>query len=422
MPATVVIGAQWGDEGKGKIVHLLTQQSDAVVRFNGGCNAGHTVYHKGKKFKLHHLPSGIFYPDKLNILGNGVVVDLGILQEEINYLKESNIEVKNLKISPLINIIMPYHRLFDKVYESESKATLGTTGRGVGPAYTDKVARKGIRIIDLFSPGTLKETLSIVLNEKNRILSEIYHLPGKTLELIYEELLSYRELVLPFVEDTVELIWELLGAGKRLLFEGAQGTFLDIDFGTYPYVTSSHTTVGGACIGAGIPPSKIDKIIGVVKAYTTRVGEGPFPTELKGKEEEKLRELGGEFGTTTGRPRRCGWLDIVMLKLACKINEFTELALTKLDVLSSFSLIKVATTYICEEKLLEKWPYDLKTQKTIKPVYREFEGWEKDISDVENFSKLPKQAQEFIFFLEEELQTKITIISVGPQREQTIIR
>jgi len=412
-----VIGLQWGDEGKGKIIDYLSANKDIIVRFSGGNNAGHTVVINGKKFIFHLIPSGILRENKICAIGNGVVVDPKVLLEEINYLKKEGINVspENLKVSLYAHIIMPYHRAMDAIREEGLSKKIGTTKRGIGPCYMDKVARCGLRMADLINPKIFYEKLNEVLQEKNILFERIYGKLAFSFDDIYKEYSYYGKLLKPYVCDLVEFLYD--NKKKSFLFEGAQGTFLDIDFGTYPYVTSSSTLSTNALLGSGLGFLKINKIIGVAKGYTTRVGEGPFPTEIKDKLKDYFLEKGKEFGSTTGRPRRCGWLDLVLLKRAIILNNVSSIILTKLDVLDNLKKIKVCVGYKKNSKILNNFPVDL---SEIKPVYKELLGWNTSIEGIDKFYKLPQKTKEYINFIEEYLNCPINYISVGEKRFDVI--
>ncbi|MDD2752412.1 MAG: adenylosuccinate synthase [Candidatus Omnitrophica bacterium] len=417
----VIVGTQWGDEGKGKIIDILSQNVDYIARYQGGSNAGHTVVTCGKEYIFHLIPSGILHKHKICCIGNGVVIDPEMLIKEINGLSESGISIAGrLKISELSHVIMPYHRILDKLREGKRKNKIGTTGRGIGPCYADKINRCGIRMIDLLNPGVLREKLKDNLKEKNEIFEKVYHHPGFSFKKIYNDYLNYGKVLAPFITDTAKLLIRANTEKKDILFEGAQGTFLDIDFGTYPFVTSSSATSGGACIGTGMPVVKIDKIIGVAKAYTTRVGEGPFPTEFTKEFDKFMREKGNEFGATTGRPRRCGWFDSVMVKQAIMLNGVCELAIMKLDILDDLKTIQVCTAYKYKGKSFKEFPYDLEVLEKATPVYRELPGWSTPVCGVKTYKKLPVNARSYLSYLEDILKTRISIISLGSAREETI--
>ncbi|MEQ2128792.1 adenylosuccinate synthase [Caldanaerobacter subterraneus KAk] len=424
MSVTVIVGTQWGDEGKGKITDYLAERSEVVVRYQGGNNAGHTVEKDGVQYKLHLIPSGILYPDKICVIGNGVVVDPSALLKEIEDLKAKGVEVKedNLKISDRAHVVFPYHIKEDELEEKgKGDEDLGTTKKGIGPCYRDKTERIGIRMCDLMNAEVFREKLKKNLERKNKIFKDIYGEEGFDFEQIFETYREYAERLRPYVTDTSVLLYNLAKEGKKILFEGAQGTLLDLDFGTYPYVTASHPVAGGATVGAGIGPTMIDNVIGVVKAYTTRVGKGPFPTELKDEIGDFLREKGYEYGTTTGRPRRCGWIDIVMLRYAVRVSGITSLALTKLDTLTGLEKIKICTGYKINGKIIEDFPASLEELKMCEPIYEEMEGWSENIQDVRSFEDLPLNAKKYVKRLEELVGVEFSIISVGPEREETIV-
>ncbi|MCZ6449254.1 MAG: adenylosuccinate synthase [Deltaproteobacteria bacterium] len=419
-----VIGAQWGDEGKGKVVDLFSQNADIVVRFQGGNNAGHTLVVNGVKTVLHLVPSGALHPDKVCVIGNGVVVDPEVLLGEIGSLKEKGhlLDDSLLRISEEAHLIMPYHKAIDRARERiRGKGKIGTTGRGIGPAYEDKVARVGIRLIDLLEEDTFYEKLRANLEEKNIYLKTVLKEKTMSFNEIHDTYCAYRESLRGYVTNTGLFLERQIKAGKKVLFEGAQGTLLDVDHGTYPFVTSSNTVIGEACTGTGVGPQNIHQVIGISKAYTTRVGSGPFPTELKGPEGKKLAQDGDEFGATTGRPRRCGWFDAVGVRHAARINGITGLALTKLDVLTGFKKIKICTAYRCEGEIYHDFPSSLRVMKKAKPVWEELEGWDAPLSSARKLADLPINAQRYIRRLEEILETKMVLASVGPSREQTIM-
>ncbi len=426
MANVVVIGTQWGDEGKGKVVDLLAESADMIIRFQGGNNAGHTLVINGQQFICHLIPSGILHTDKTCLIGNGVVLDPRVLLDEIKTLKDRGIAVEpgKLLISETAHIIMPYHKLIDHGREQLLKgdAKIGTTGRGIGPCYEDKIVRKGIRVIDLVDPDSFKQKLSAVIDEKNFYLRE--YLKSDTMldsQSILDEYLEYGEQIRPYVTNVSVAIQKAISDNKKLLFEGAQGTHLDIDHGTYPYVTSSNTTAGNACSGAGVGPTQIDKVLGIVKAYTTRVGAGPFPTELLDAVGDTIQERGAEFGATTGRRRRCGWLDTVVVRNAVRINSLTGLTITKLDVLDGLETVKVCTGYRYKNDLLTEFPNTLNILKECEPVYEELPGWSEDISGIKEFDDFPENTKNYLRRIEELTKTPIRIVSVGPDREETIV-
>lgn len=419
MGATILVGSQWGDEGKGKIVDLISQGFEIVVRYQGGANAGHTVEIGYQKYILHLIPSGILRENVICVIGNGVVIDPTALLEEIQLLKDHNIDVEGrLFISQNAHLIMPYHKLLDSISESgENK--IGTTGRGIGPCYIDKYARKGIRIVDLLNRTELERKIRSNLKEKNEILQKIHSHSGLDVDQIVKDYLEFDTAIDKYIRDVPSFLNQAMDEGKSVLLEGAQGTFLDIDHGTYPFVTSSNPTAGGACTGSGIPPTKINAVIGIVKAYTTRVGNGPFPTELLDEDGEKLRNLGIEFGATTGRPRRCGWFDAFLVAYSKMINGITSVALTKLDVLSGFEKIKVCVGYELNGKKLKSFPTDVEVLNRVKAIYETLDGWNTDISNCETYSDLPAKTKDYLNFISKQSGIKIDIISVGPKRQQT---
>jgi adenylosuccinate synthase len=423
VPAIVLVGAQWGDEGKGKATDLLGDRVDYVVRYQGGNNAGHTVVIGDKKFALHLLPSGILTPGVIPVIGNGVVIDLAVLIKELDGLIEKGIDVSKLKISANAHIITPYHVTIDKVSERFlGKRAIGTTGRGIGPTYGDKVGRLGIRVQDLFDESILRQKVEAALSQKNQLLSKVYNRAGIKAEEIVRELLSFTDRIRPMVSDTALELHQALEAGKTVLLEGGQGTLLDVDHGTYPFVTSSSPIAGGATIGSGIGPTKIDSVIGILKAYTTRVGAGPFPTELFDQWGEFLREKGFEFGTTTGRERRCGWFDAPVAKFATRINGLTDIFLTKLDVLTGIKEIPVCVAYDVDGVRMEEIPVSQSDFHHAKPIYENYPGWDEDITTAKKFEDLPKNAQDYVLALEKLSGTRISAIGVGPERNATIVR
>ncbi len=423
MATVVIVGSQWGDEGKGKLVDCLTEKADIVARYQGGNNAGHTVVIKNDKYVLHLIPSGILHKGKKCLIGNGVVIDPAALIAEMTGLEKKGIKVnKNLLISKNAHVIMPYHTAIEREHENhKNKKKIGTTGRGIGPSYTDKIARNGVRMIDLLYPEILKEKIAANLATINFLLKNMYNARTLNANTIYKQYMIYAERLVPHITDTDIFINKEIDAGKKVLFEGAQGTLLDIDHGTYPFVTSSNTIAGGACTGLGVGPTKIQKTLGVVKAYTTRVGEGPFPTELKDATGELLREKGGEFGATTGRPRRCGWLDIPILKHAVRINGLTGLALTKLDILDGFDKLKICTGYKYKGKKFTDFPKEIHILENCEPVYEEVDGWKESTLGLREFGKLPTNAKKYIKKIEDMLKTEIQIISTGQKRDEIIV-
>jgi len=423
MSTIIIVGTQWGDEGKGKIVDFLTEKADLIARYQGGNNAGHTVVINNEKYILHLIPSGILHKGKKCIIGNGVVIDPAALIKEIDGLKSREVEIdNNLYISKNAHLIMPYHIAIEKENEIEKGSKkIGTTCRGIGPAYTDKIARHGIRVIDLLTPNIFKEKLFENLHGINFLLENFYKAKPLNGEDIFEVYMRHAERLNRYVTDTSFLINEGIDSGKNVLFEGAQGTLLDIDHGTYPFVTSSNTIAGGACTGLGVSPTKINRIIGVVKAYTTRVGSGPFPTEVKDELGERLRQKGGEFGATTGRPRRCGWLDVVGLNYAVRINGLTGIALTKLDILDELDHIKICVGYRNNGKTLVDFPKEMEALENADPIYVEMEGWKSSTIGIQDIEKLPDNAKRYISKIEDLLKTEIQIISTGQKRHEIIV-
>ena len=417
----VIVGTQWGDEGKGKIIDILSQEVDYIVRYQGGNNAGHTVVVASREYIFHLIPSGILHKGKICCIGNGVVVDPAVLLHEISDLAKAGINIDGrLKISDLAHVILPYHKILDQLRETKRENKIGTTGRGIGPCYADKIARCGIRMIDLLNPRVFSDKLKDNLKEKNEIFKKVYNHSGFSFNKIYKEYLGYTKELSGYICNSAILINEALKNRKDILFEGAQGTFLDIDFGTYPFVTSSSATAGGACIGSGVSPVVIDKVVGVAKAYTTRVGEGPFPTEFAAGFGKFMREKGNEFGATTGRPRRCGWLDTVMLKESVMLNGISELAIMKMDILDGLKTIKVCVAYKYKGKLFREFPHDLEMLKKAKPVYKEFSGWDKTKNKPRTYKELQPNARSYLKMLNDILKTRISIVSVGSAREDTI--
>ena len=423
MPVVVVVGMQWGDEGKGKIIDLFAENVDVVARYQGGHNAGHTICFGETEFVLHLIPSGIFHQGKLCVIGNGVVVDPVALVDEIHQLEEVDIDLKGrLIISDRANIIMPYHGVSDQGREKDNGKfqKIGTTGRGIGPSYADKIARSGIRTCDLRDEKYLRSRLEANYEEKSQVLKILYGRQLSGVDRLYDDLMVFRETILNYLADTHLLMDDLISQNKIILCEGAQGTMLDVDHGTYPFVTSSNSSAGGACTGLGIPPTKIDRVLGVVKAYTTRVGEGPFPTELFDEDGEQLGKVGHEFGATTGRPRRCGWFDALVARYAIKINGIDALILTKIDVLDGFKSIKVCTGYKFEGQVYSDMPADPRVLKNCEPVYTEHEGWMEKTAGIRDFDQLPEKARNYVKHLSNLLETPFLIISTGPDRKDTI--
>jgi len=423
MPAVVVLGAQWGDEGKGKATDQLGSRVDYVVKFNGGNNAGHMVVVGDEKYALHLLPSGILSPGCVPVIGNGVVVDLEVLFQEIEGLEARGVDTSRLLVSSSAHVIPSYNRTLDKVTERFlGKRQIGTTGRGIGPTYADKMNRVGIRISDLFDEGVLRDKVEGALTQKNQILTKIYNRRGADVDAVVAELRSYADRVAPMVADTGLVLNRALDEGKTVVFEAGQATMLDVDHGTYPFVTSSSATAGGAVTGSGIGPTRIDRVVGVIKAYTTRVGEGPFPTELHDDVGERLRKTGGEYGVTTGRPRRCGWYDAVVARYAGRVNGLTDLVLTKLDVLTGFEKVPVCVAYDVDGVRHDEMPIDQTAFGKATPIYEELDGWWEDISQVRSWDELPVNARRYVEALEEMSGTRISSVGVGPDREATIVR
>ena len=423
MPAVIIVGAQWGDEGKGKASDQLGTKVDYVVKFNGGNNAGHTVVVGDEKFALHLLPAGILTPNCTPIIANGVVVDLDVLFEEIDDLESRGIDTSRLRVSSNAHIIPSYNKMMDAVNERYlGKRKLGTTGRGIGPTYADKMNRIGLRIQDLFDPSILRQKVEGALGQKNGLLKDLFGEETFDVDVVTAELLAYADRIKPMVINVSATLNKALDEGKTVVFEGGQATMLDIDHGTYPFVTSSNCTAAGACTGSGVGPTRIDRIVGVAKAYITRVGEGPFPTELLDEAGERLREVGGEYGTTTGRPRRCGWYDAVVARYATNINSLTDIVITKLDVLTGIEQIPVCVAYDIEGERNEDMPESQTAMHHATPIYEYFPGWTEDISQCRTFEELPANAQAYILKLEELSHCRISSIGVGPGREQTIVR
>jgi adenylosuccinate synthase len=423
MPATIVLGAQWGDEGKGRVTDLFSQQADFVVRYQGGNNAGHTIIVGEERFALSLIPSGVMYPHCTPVIGSGCVIDPKVLLDEIERIEGRGIDASRLRVSSNAHLIMPYHRKLDAVMERYlGRNQIGTTKKGIGPAYTDKYARRGIRVQDLFDVRIFTDKVEAALEDTNRVLTRVYNQLPMDPAGVVEEYLGYAERLLPYVTDTSLLLWEGLRAGDEILFEGAQGTLLDIDHGTYPFVTSSNPTAGGATIGSGIGPRDIDRVIGVAKAYISRVGTGPFPTELHDETGDRMIELGGEYGTVTGRRRRCGWLDLVALRYAARVNSLTSLFLTKLDILSAFDTLEVAVAYRSGGEQHEEFPRQQRVLYECEPVYERLDGWGTDVSGCRSFADLPAEARAYVEFIEASVGVPVGWISVGPERSQVIER
>ncbi len=422
MPATVVVGTQWGDEGKGKLTDLLAADMDMVVRYQGGHNAGHRIVVDGEAFALQLVPSGVLYPHLTPVIGNGVVVDPAVLLKEIDTLTSKGVDASRLVVSGNAHLIMPYHQELDRVIERFlGKNALGTTKRGIGPAYADKATRIGLRVQDLLDPAIFREKLDVVLREKNSVLSKVYNrLPLKMNDILDLYLGELAPRIAPMIGDTVTIVHDALSRGERILLEGAQATFLDLDHGTYPFVTSSNPVAGGACVGAGLGPRDISRIVGIAKAYITRVGAGPFPTELDGDLAELLVDRGHEYGTNTGRRRRVGWFDAVMLRHAARLNSLTDIAITKLDVLDTLPSIKVCVAYEAGGVRYDFPPYHQSTLHDVTPIYEELPGWQTDISNCTSFDQLPKNAQDYIHFLATTTGVAISVVGVGPGREQFV--
>lgn len=421
MSSVVVVGTQWGDEGKGKITDYLSQQAEVVTRYQGGDNAGHTIVFDGVRYSLHLIPSGIFFENKTCVLGNGMVINPKSFVKEIAYLKEYDVKLDNLRISNRAHVILPYHIKLDKLQENEKGIhKIGTTKKGIGPAYMDKAARSGIRVADLLDKETFYRKLSQNVKEKNRIFEKVYEVDPVDVEEIFKEYYEYGQQMEKYVCDTSVVLNQALDKGKKVLFEGAQGVMLDIDQGTYPFVTSSNPVAGGVTIGAGIGPTKINRVVGVSKAYTTRVGDGPFLTELTDEIGDQIREVGREYGTTTGRPRRVGWFDSVVVRHARRVSGITDLSLNSIDVLTGIETLKICTAYKYKGKLLHEFPANLDILKDCKPVYEELPGWTEDITNVKCLEELPKNARRYLQRVSELTEIPIAIFSVGPDREQTI--
>ncbi|HBG60352.1 MAG: adenylosuccinate synthase [Omnitrophica WOR_2 bacterium GWF2_38_59] len=419
----VVVGSQWGDEGKGKLIDIISKDTDITVRYQGGNNAGHTVVVGNKEYIFHLLPSAILHKGKVCVIGNGVVVDPKALLQEISDLEKKGLKVteKRFKVSDRCHVVMPYHRVLDGLRETKRKNKIGTTGRGIGPCYSDKVTRCGIRLVDLLNPKVLEEKLKDNLLEKNEIFKKVYGAKGYSFDSIYNEYLGYGKQLKKYICDTVIYLNEAIDKKKSILFEGAQGTFLDIDFGTYPFVTSSNSIVGGVCSGTGVGPTKIDKAIACVKAYTTRVGEGPFPTEFTNRLKDDIRKKGKEYGATTGRPRRCGWFDSVLVRYSVILNGIDELAIMKLDVLDDLEKIKICTAYKYKGKIYKNFPTDFEVIANAKPIYEEMQGWKTSTTGIREFNKLPVNARKYVRRLEKLLKVAVKYVSIGSKRDQIIV-
>ncbi|MBI5143740.1 MAG: adenylosuccinate synthase [Candidatus Omnitrophica bacterium] len=419
MPNIVIVGAQWGDEGKGKVIDIFAPKADFIVRYQGGNNAGHTVVIGRQEFILHLIPSGILHGGKICVIGNGVVIDPKSLLDEIEMLESKGISVHGrLLVSEQAHVIFPYHRKLDELKE-EKRKKIGTTKKGIGPCYADKVARSGIRMADLLDEDIFKEKLKQTLEEKNAIFTRIYDIEGYHFDTLYKEYLGYAKRLKNYICDTVLVLNDAIKRKKRILFEGAQGTLLDVDHGTYPFVTSSNATAGGAATGSGIGPTRIDKVIGVVKAYTTRVGEGPFPTEFPSDLMDQIRQKGKEFGATTGRPRRCGWFDSVIVRHSIRVNGIDEVVVTKLDVLDSLGSLKICTAYRFGGKVYKEFPSSIKVLSDCEPIYEDLPGWRDDTTGIVSYSSLPKNAKNYLKRIQEILKTRIVLVSVGSERTQT---
>ena len=422
MSTTVVLGAQWGDEGKGKVTDFFASSADLVVRFQGGNNAGHTIVVGEDKIALSLTPSGVLYPNCVPVIGSGCVVDLGFLKKELEMLNEKNISTKNLALSANAHVIMPYHKILDElIEESLGDKKIGTTKKGIGPCYADKIQRYGIRVQDLLDDSVFAEKLNSNLNEKNKLLTKIYNHDPLSADEIIEEFTEYKEMVQQHISDTSLLVSKAIKENKSILFEGAQGTLLDIDHGTYPFVTSSNTSAANAATGSGIGPLNLDRVVGVTKAYISRVGSGPFITEQKNETGDYLIEKGAEFGVVTGRRRRCGWLDLISLKYSVRVNSLSELFITKLDVLSGLEEIQLGVGYKYNDEILTDYPYDQKVAHEAEPIYETMQGWDEDITSIDKFEDLPSNAQKYIKAIEDFIGVPITFISVGPERNQNII-
>ncbi len=422
MTSVVVVGTQWGDEGKGKITDFLSQDAEVIARYQGGDNAGHTIVIDGKKFKLHLIPSGIFFPEKISVIGNGVVINPKSLVTELDYLHQEGVKTDSLRISDRAHVILPYHIKLDQLQEAaKGDNKIGTTNKGIGPAYMDKAARVGIRIADLLDKDIFAQRLKANLAEKNRLFEKMYECQPLVFDEIFEEYYQYGQTIKDYVTDTSVILNDALDAGKRVLFEGAQGVMLDIDQGTYPFVTSSNPVAGGVTIGSGVGPSKINKVVGVCKAYTSRVGDGPFPTELNDETGNRIREVGHEYGTTTGRPRRVGWFDSVVMRHSRRVSGITNLSLNSIDVLSGLPTVKICVAYDLDGKRIDHYPASLEQLKRCQPIYEELPGWEEDITGCRSLDELPEAARNYVRRVGELVGVRISTFSVGPDRDQTNI-
>ncbi|AWN21586.1 adenylosuccinate synthase [Streptococcus sobrinus] len=422
MTSVVVVGTQWGDEGKGKITDFLSQDAEVIARYQGGDNAGHTIVIDGKKFKLHLIPSGIFFPEKISVIGNGVVINPKSLVTELDYLHQEGVKTDSLRISDRAHVILPYHIKLDQLQEAaKGDNKIGTTNKGIGPAYMDKAARVGIRIADLLDKDIFAQRLKANLAEKNRLFEKMYECQPLVFDEIFEEYYQYGQTIKDYVTDTSVILNDALDAGKRVLFEGAQGVMLDIDQGTYPFVTSSNPVAGGVTIGSGVGPSKINKVVGVCKAYTSRVGDGPFPTELNDETGNRIREVGHEYGTTTGRPRRVGWFDSVVMRHSRRVSGITNLSLNSIDVLSGLPTVKICVAYDLDGKRIDHYPASLEQLKRCQPIYEELPGWEEDITGCRGLDELPEAARNYVRRVGELVGVRISTFSVGPDRDQTNI-
>lgn len=423
MSTVVIVGAQWGDEGKGKVIDYLAKEADVVVRGQGGNNAGHTVVVGDKKYALHLIPSGILYPETINVIGNGVVFDPPGFLKEIDGLEAEGVSTKNIKVSSRAHVIFPYHKEIDRLAEEARGAQkIGTTKKGIGPAYMDKVERCGIRICDFINEELFEKIIRKNVKAKNEIIVKLYDGEPLDADKIFNEYKEYAKRIAPFVDDTTVIVHDAVSSNKKVLLEGAQGTLLDVDFGTYPYVTSSHPISGGFSVGSGIGPNTIEEVVGITKAYTTRVGKGPFVTELENETGDRIRTAGNEFGTTTGRPRRCGWLDTVIVSYASRVNGMTCIALMLLDVLTGFETLKICTAYKYKGEVLKAFPGSLSVLSECEPVYEELPGWTEDLTDVTSFDELPENAKNYVKRVEELVGIPVKIVSIGPKRSQTIVR